>query len=273
MRLGLCVVALTLSWVHLAAGSRGIRGKRQRRISAEGSQACAKGCELCSEVNGCLKCSPKLFILLERSDIRQVGVCLPSCPPGYFDARNPDMNKCISWAGGPNLVLSAECKIEHCEACFSHNFCTKCREGLYLHKGRCYPACPEGSTASNGTLECGSPAQCEMSEWSPWGPCSKKKKLCGFRRGSEERTRRVLHAPAGDHTACSDTKEARRCTVRRTPCPEGQKRRKGGQGRRENTHRNLARKDSKETGAGSRRRKGQQQQPGTARPFTTAGPT
>uniref|UniRef100_A0A5F9C3C8 R-spondin Fu-CRD domain-containing protein n=1 Tax=Oryctolagus cuniculus TaxID=9986 RepID=A0A5F9C3C8_RABIT len=198
MRLGLCVVALTLSWVHLAAGSRGIRGKRQRRISAEGSQACAKGCELCSEVNGCLKCSPKLFILLERSDIRQVGVCLPSCPPGYFDARNPDMNKCI------------KCKIEHCEACFSHNFCTKCREGLYLHKGRCYPACPEGSTASNGTLECGSP---------------------------------------------------------------GQKRRKGGQGRRENTHRNLARKDSKETGAGSRRRKGQQQQPGTARPFTTAGPT
>lgn len=65
-------------------------------VSAEGSQACAKGCELCSEVNGCLKCSPKLFILLERNDIRQVGVCLPSCPPGYFDARNPDMNKCIS---------------------------------------------------------------------------------------------------------------------------------------------------------------------------------
>lgn len=68
-------------------------------VSAQGSQACAKGCELCSEVNGCLKCSPKLFILLERNDIRQVGVCLPSCPPGYFDARNPDMNKCISECG------------------------------------------------------------------------------------------------------------------------------------------------------------------------------
>lgn len=68
-------------------------------VSAEGSQACAKGCELCSEVNGCLKCSPKLFILLERNDIRQVGVCLPSCPPGYFDARNPDVNKCISECG------------------------------------------------------------------------------------------------------------------------------------------------------------------------------
>ncbi|XP_012386006.2 R-spondin-1 [Dasypus novemcinctus] len=263
MRLGLCVVVLVLSWMHLAAGSRGTKGKRQRRISVEGSQACAKGCELCSEVNGCLKCSPKLFILLERNDIRQVGVCLPSCPPGYFDARNPDMNKCI------------KCKIEHCEACFSHNFCTKCKESLYLHKGRCYPACPEGSAAANGTMECSSPAQCEMSEWSPWGPCSKKKKLCGFRRGSEERTRRVLHVPAGDHAICSDTRETRRCTVQRTPCPEGQKRRKGGQGRREKVNRNPDRKESKEAGTGSWRRQGlqQPQQQGTAGPVTSAGPT
>uniref|UniRef100_A0A8C9K493 R-spondin 1 n=1 Tax=Panthera tigris altaica TaxID=74533 RepID=A0A8C9K493_PANTA len=201
-------------------------------FSAEGSQACAKGCELCSEVNGCLKCSPKLFILLERNDIRQVGVCLPSCPPGYFDARNPDMNKCIS----------------------------ECGEGWRR-------LWPPGEGASD--------PQCEMSEWSLWGPCSKKKRLCGFRRGSEERTRRVLHAPGGDHAACSDTKETRRCTVRRTPCPEGQKRRKGGQGRQENANRNLSRKESKEAGAGSRRRKGQQQpqHQGTAGPVTPAGLT
>lgn len=67
---------------------------------------------------------------------------------------------CPSWPG-PDcvLLLSSECKIEHCEACFSHNFCTKCQEGLYLHKGRCYPACPEGSTAANSTMECGSPGK------------------------------------------------------------------------------------------------------------------
>lgn len=59
----------------------------------------------------------------------------------------------------PTLVPSSECKIEHCEACFSHNFCTKCKESWYLHKGRCYPACPEGSTAANGTMECGSPGR------------------------------------------------------------------------------------------------------------------
>ncbi|XP_074073670.1 R-spondin-1 [Macrotis lagotis] len=249
MRLGLLVVALILSWMHLAGSSRGLKGKRQRRISAEGSQACAKGCELCSEVNGCLKCSPKLFILLERNDIRQVGICLPSCPPGYYDARNPDMNKCI------------KCKIENCEACFSHNFCTKCKEGLYLHKGRCYPTCPEGSSAANGTMECSGPAQCEMSEWSPWGPCSKKKKLCGFRRGSEERTRLVLQAPSGDRSVCPSTKETRRCTVQRIPCPDGQKRRKNGPGRQENANGNLSRKENKEARLGSpRRRKGQQQQ-------------
>ncbi|KAL1790297.1 R-spondin-1 [Sigmodon hispidus] len=114
-----------------------------------------------------------------------------------------------------------------------------------------------------------------MSEWSPWGPCSKKRKVCGFWKGSEERTRRVLHAPGGDHTTCTDIKETRKCTVRRTPCPEGQKRRKGGQGRRENANRHTARKNSKEPGANSRRRKGQQQQsqPGTAGPLTSVGPT
>lgn len=65
-----------------------------------------------------------------------------------------------SWPGSDSiLLLSSECKIEHCEACFSHNFCTKCQGGLYLHKGRCYPACPEGSTPANSTMECGSPGK------------------------------------------------------------------------------------------------------------------
>lgn len=55
----------------------------------------------------------------------------------------------------------------------------------------------------------------------------------------------------------------------------GQKRRKGGQGRRENANRNPSRKESKEAGAGSRRRKGQQQpqHQGTVGPVTSAGPT
>uniref|UniRef100_H3BBH9 R-spondin 1 n=1 Tax=Latimeria chalumnae TaxID=7897 RepID=H3BBH9_LATCH len=178
-------------------------------VSTEVTPVCAKGCDLCSEYNGCLKCSPKLFILLERNDIRQIGICLPSCPMGYFGVRNPEMNKCI------------KCKIENCEACFSRNFCTKCKEGLYLHKGRCYSSCPEGFAAANGTMECSSPAQCEMSEWSPWGPCMKRKKLCGFKKGTEERTRTVLQAPSGDPSTCPPTTESRRCTVQKKLCSGG----------------------------------------------------
>lgn len=55
----------------------------------------------------------------------------------------------------------------------------------------------------------------------------------------------------------------------------GQKRRKGGQGRRESANRNPSRKEGKEAGAGSRRRKGQHQpqHQGTAGPVTPAGPT
>lgn len=55
--------------------------------------------------------------------------------------------------------FSPECKIENCESCFSRNFCTKCKEGLYLHKGRCYVTCPEGYAAANGTMECSSPGK------------------------------------------------------------------------------------------------------------------
>ncbi|KTG44768.1 hypothetical protein cypCar_00013704, partial [Cyprinus carpio] len=110
-------------------------------VSTEVPPSCSTGCEHCSEYNGCLKCRPRLFILLERNDIRQIGICLAACPVGYYGIRNRDMNKCT------------QCKIENCEACFSRNFCTKCKEGLYSHRGRCFSSCPEGFTI-NGTMEC-----------------------------------------------------------------------------------------------------------------------
>lgn len=61
-------------------------------VSTEGPPSCPKGCDRCSEYNGCIKCKPKLFIFLERNDIRQIGVCLASCPVGYFGMRNPEGN-------------------------------------------------------------------------------------------------------------------------------------------------------------------------------------
>ncbi|XP_026718997.1 R-spondin-1 [Athene cunicularia] len=227
-------------------------------VSTELSQGCARGCDLCSEFNGCLRCSPKLFILLERNDIRQIGICLPSCPLGYFGLRNTDMNKCI------------KCKIENCESCFSRNFCTKCKEGLYLHKGRCYVTCPEGYSAANGTMECSSPAQCEMSEWGPWGPCSKKRKLCGFKKGNEDRTRRILQAPSGDVSLCPATTEVRRCTVQKNQCPEGKKKKKEEQGKQDNANGNRNQKDTKDAKSGTKKRKSKQR--GAAVPATSASP-
>lgn len=61
-----------------------------------------------------------------------------------------------------------------------------------------------------------------MSEWGPWGPCSKKRKLCGFKKGNEDRTRRILQAPSGDVSLCPATTEVRRCTVQKNQCPEGE---------------------------------------------------
>ncbi|XP_053868044.1 R-spondin-1 isoform X3 [Malaclemys terrapin pileata] len=275
MQLGLFLVVVFLSLMDLTGSSKVVKGKRQRRstqrageqqlfreklaqVSTEVSHGCAKGCDLCSEFNGCLKCSPKLFILLERNDIRQIGICLPSCPLGYFGVRNPDMNKCI------------KCKIENCEACFSRNFCTKCKEGLYLHKGRCYSTCPEGYSAANGTMECSSPAQCELSEWGPWGPCAKKRKLCGFKKGNEERSRKVLQAPSGDVSVCPATTELRRCTVQKNQCPEGKRKRKEEQEKRDNTNGNRNQKDTKDAKSGTKKRKGQQR--GTVVPMTPASP-
>ncbi|XP_043573806.1 R-spondin-1 [Chiloscyllium plagiosum] len=242
-------------------GSHVLKGRRQRRISTEVTPVCPKGCEVCSEYNGCLKCLPKLFILLERNDIRQTGICLPSCPIGYFGVRTPEMNKCN------------KCKIENCEACFSRNFCTKCKEGLYLHRGKCYDSCPEGFAATNGTMECSHAAQCELSEWSPWGPCTKGRKTCGFKRGTEVRTRQLLQGPSSEDVTCPPTRESRRCTVQRKPCLNGQG---NGKGRKEKPkHTKKAKQRNKESGnrqskkenkPGTKKKKGQQ---GKTLPATT----
>ncbi|XP_030639060.1 R-spondin-1 [Chanos chanos] len=191
-------------------------GRRQRRISTEVVPSCSSGCENCSEYNGCLKCKPRLFILLERNDIRQIGVCLAACPVGYYGMRNRDMNKCTP------------CKIENCETCFSRNFCAKCKEGMYSHRGRCYQSCPEGLSTVNSTMECAGEhtVQCELGEWSPWGPCMKKNKTCGFKKGNQTRMREPVQPTSTDTStgpappaACAPETETQRCTVKkRIPC-------------------------------------------------------
>ncbi|NXC21691.1 RSPO1 protein, partial [Corythaeola cristata] len=238
MQLGLLVVVVFLSSMDLTGSSKVVKGKRQRRISTELSQGCARGCDLCSEFNGCLRCSPKLFILLERNDIRQIGICLPSCPLGYFGLRNTDMNKCI------------KCKIENCESCFSRNFCTKCKEGLYLHKGRCYVTCPEGYSAANGTMECSGPGKAARGHLYAWGG---------------PRALRPPPAAAGHGPARS----AESLTV--SLCfPAGKRKKKEEQGKQDSANGNRNRKDTKDAKSGTKKRKSKQR--GAAVPATSASP-
>ncbi|KAK2516485.1 hypothetical protein Q9233_013610 [Columba guinea] len=175
------------------------------RVHPNVSQGCQGGCATCSDYNGCLSCKPRLFFVLERIGMKQIGVCLSSCPSGYYGTRYPDINKC------------AKCKAD-CDTCFTRNFCTKCKSGFYLYSGKCLEKCPDGLEANNHTMECTSIMHCEASEWSPWSPCTKKGKTCGFKRGNEVRVREIVQHPSARGNPCPATSESRKCIVQRKRC-------------------------------------------------------
>ncbi|XP_041964021.1 R-spondin-3 [Alosa pseudoharengus] len=240
---------------------------------------CQSGCLTCSEYNGCLSCKPRLFIFLERNGMKQTGVCLPSCPSGYYGTRSPDRNDCT------------KCRPE-CDSCFTSNFCTRCRPGFYLHQGKCLQTCPEGRVASTTqrecvpecpadcdncvnsdtctrcaagffllqgkclhtcpeeyepsdlALECIPQVHCEVDEWSEWSPCSRPGKTCGFKRGEESRTRKVLRTPSPQGNPCPPIHEKRDCVVKKKKCPGRRPDRKNRNNRRdkENTESRHERK-------------------------------
>ncbi|XP_015280286.1 PREDICTED: R-spondin-3 [Gekko japonicus] len=186
------------------------RVRRQGRMNPNMSQPCPGGCATCSEYNGCLTCKPRLFFFLERIGMRQIGVCLTSCPSGYYGTRFPEPTACT------------KCKAD-CEACFNSNFCTKCKNGFYLHLGKCLENCPEWLEPNNYTMECNDIVHCKTSEWSLWNPCTKKGKTCGFKRGNETRIREVLQLPSTKGSPCPHTSETRKCVVQRKRCQKGGK--------------------------------------------------
>uniref|UniRef100_A0A8C0MUG9 R-spondin-3 n=1 Tax=Canis lupus familiaris TaxID=9615 RepID=A0A8C0MUG9_CANLF len=203
------------------AALRGARGPDSRGLGVHPnvSQGCQGGCATCSDYNGCLSCKPRLFFVLERIGMKQIGVCLSSCPSGYYGTRYPDINKCT------------KCKAD-CDTCFNKNFCTKCKSGFYLHLGKCLDNCPEGLEANNHTMECVSIVHCEASEWSPWSPCMKKGKTCGFKRGTETRVREITQHPSAKGNLCPPTSETRKCTVQRKKCQKGERGKKGRERKR-----------------------------------------
>ncbi|XP_026857326.1 R-spondin-1 [Electrophorus electricus] len=264
MQLGLvALAAIFLSSMGHGDNLKVSRGRRQRQTSTDGPASCSSGCESCSEYNGCTKCRPRLFILLERNDIRQTGVCLATCPVGYYGIRNRDVNRCT------------QCKIENCVDCFSRTFCAKCKEGLYSHSGRCYHSCPEGLSTINSTMECA--VQCELGEWSQWGPCMKKNKICGFKKGNQSRRRQPMQAPSpatvtgAASSTCAPETEIQRCSLpKRIPCGKGEK---GPPKNRGASNGKSRGRDSKESGKGGGKRKNTHSPASTIRPTTTSTTT
>ncbi|XP_066478831.1 LOW QUALITY PROTEIN: R-spondin-3-like [Tiliqua scincoides] len=191
-----------------------------RAVPPNMSQVCQGGCATCSEYNGCLTCKPRYFMFLERNGMREIGMCLSSCPPGYFGRRFPDRpNRC------------AKCKAD-CDACFNSNFCTKCKNGFYLHRGKCLENCPEWLEPNNHTMECNDIVHCKTSEWSEWSHCSKRGKTCGFKRGNETRVREILQLPHTKGNPCPHTTETRKCVVQKKKCQRGEQGRKSKEERR-----------------------------------------
>lgn len=65
-------------------------------ISGVSSGCQQGGCLTCSDYNGCLSCKPRFFMHLERIGMKQIGVCVTSCPPGFYGTRFPERSPCTS---------------------------------------------------------------------------------------------------------------------------------------------------------------------------------
>ncbi|GLD67461.1 R-spondin-3-like isoform X1 [Lates japonicus] len=70
------------------------RHRQHKQISGVSSGCQQGGCLTCSDYNGCLSCKPRFFMHLERIGMKQIGVCMTSCPPGFYGTRSPERNTC-----------------------------------------------------------------------------------------------------------------------------------------------------------------------------------
>uniref|UniRef100_A0A8B9L6L0 R-spondin 4 n=1 Tax=Astyanax mexicanus TaxID=7994 RepID=A0A8B9L6L0_ASTMX len=162
-------------------------------------QGC-RSCSECSRENGCLRCSDRLFLFLHRDGMSHHGSCLHSCPAGHYGLRGTDANRCI------------KCRAPECERCFDKDFCTKCKRGFLLYKGKCLSSCPEEdcvfSTAGN---------------WAEWSPCLYNGLSCGVRWGRQNRTRVLSwRTPEELSELCPPQSESRKCRLKKR-CRKGKR--------------------------------------------------
>ncbi|XP_076869720.1 R-spondin-4 [Brachyhypopomus gauderio] len=196
---------------------------RKRSATKETWRLDCKSCLECSKENGCLRCPERLFLYLHRDGMSHHGSCVHSCPSGHFGLRGTDANRCI------------KCKAPECERCFDKDFCTKCKGGFLLFRGKCLSSCPEGTFPH--TTDC--VEDCvpgPVGSWGEWSQCLHNGLSCGFKWGCQNRTRVLSWTTPEELTAlCPPQSENRKCRMKKK-CPKD-KQRKGRRGERRRAQR------------------------------------
>ncbi|XP_032405359.1 R-spondin-4 [Xiphophorus hellerii] len=217
MHLRLFAFGMTLLCEVIRMGSGVTQKRSAHRETSEDCQSCLE----CSRDNGCVRCPERLFLFLQRKGMSHHGTCLHSCPTGHFGQRGRDVNRCM------------KCRSLDCELCFSRDFCTKCKPGFKLHKGKCLIHCPEGTFAhQTDCLEvCPLPP---LGEWSEWSVCVRDGATCGFRWGKQTRVRESSQSWKATEKApvCPPQSETQRCRMKKKCPTERRPNKKGGLGRK-----------------------------------------
>ncbi|XP_071393886.1 R-spondin-4 [Centroberyx affinis] len=222
MHLRLFAILTTLLCDVIRMGSGAAHKRSAHRETSEDCRSCLE----CSRDNGCVRCPERLFLFLQRDGMSHHGTCLHACPAGHYGQRGKDINRCM------------KCRSSDCEHCFSRDFCTKCKPGFQLHKGKCLSRCPEGTFAHQTDCleDC---LLAPLGEWSDWSACLRNGVSCGFRWGKQTRTRvGGLSGGTPEEKAaslCPSQSETQRCRMKKK-CPTGEReggREGGDEGRKE----------------------------------------
>ncbi|XP_041359469.1 R-spondin-2-like isoform X2 [Gigantopelta aegis] len=200
-----CLVTYQLILIELLVRTVRAGGRIKRTVIGR-YPLCPRGCTSCSHVNGCVTCEPQYFMFLLRKNMRQIGICTPSCPIGYYGVRHQYYSKCN------------RCHIEHCEACFSRHYCTRCAAPYLAFQGQCVESCPEGLYYANYSKDCRETVDCMVGPWSPWTVCSRNGHMCGYKYGVQTKSRQILEYPSPTGEGCPMLTESRRCRMVRRFC-------------------------------------------------------
>ncbi|XP_034021848.1 R-spondin-4 [Thalassophryne amazonica] len=219
MHLRLLAIVISLLCEVIRMGS----GIVQKRSAHRGTSEDCRGCLECSPDNGCVRCPERLFLHLQRDGMSHHGTCLHACPAGHFGQRGKDINRCM------------KCRSLDCDQCFSRDFCTKCKSGFQVYKGKCLSQCPEGTFAyQTDCLENCIPGPL-LGEWSEWSICLRNGATCGFRWGKQTRTRGIRQSgrtpEKNGASLCPSHSEMQRCRMKKK-CPTERIKNKKGLGRK-----------------------------------------